>query len=145
MTIKKLTIKPSSNQVANYGISTTHIYKGFTSSRPSQNFKIYDFECIRQDLLNQFNTRKGERVMNPEFGTVIWDAIFEPLTESTKNAIVEDIRRILNSEPRIEPEAVKVDEYSSGILLELTVRYKVTNQSTNLKLSFDREIGLISS
>ena len=83
--------------------------------------------------------------MNPEFGTVIWDAIFEPLTESTKNAIVEDIRRILNSEPRIEPEAVKVDEYSSGILLELTVRYKVTNQSTNLKLSFDREIGLISS
>jgi phage baseplate assembly protein W len=143
MAIKKLVIKPSSNQVSNYGISTVHVYKGFSSSRAGQNFKIYDFDCVRQDLLNQFNTRKGERVMDPTFGTIIWDAIFEPLTESTKNAIVEDIRGILNSEPRIEPEAVKVDEYSSGILLEITVRYKVTDQRTNIKLSFDRDIGLI--
>lgn len=143
MAIKKLVIKPSSSQVSNYGISTVHIYKGFSSGRASQNFKIYDFDCVRQDLLNQFNTRKGERVMDPSFGTIIWDAIFEPLTESTKNAIVEDIRAILTSEPRIEPEAVKVDEYSSGILLEITVRYKVTDQRTSIKLSFDRDIGLI--
>ena len=145
MTIKKLVIKPLSNQVSNYGISTVHIYKGFSSSKSAQNFKVYDFECVRQDLLNQFNTRKGERVMDPEFGTIIWDAIFEPLTESTKNAIVEDIRGILSKEPRIEAEAVKVDEYSSGILMELTVRYKVTDQRANIKLSFDREVGLISS
>lgn len=145
MAIKKLVIKPSANQVSDYGIFTAHIYKGFSSSKPGQNFKIYDFECIRQDLLNQFNTRKGERVMNPSFGTIIWDAIFEPLTESTKNAIIEDIRTILSSEPRIDTEAVKVDEYSSGILLEITVRYKVTDQRTSIKLSFDREVGLISS
>jgi len=143
MAIKKLVIKPTSNQVSNYGISTVHIYKGFSSTRPYQNFKIYDFDCVRQDLLNQFNTRKGERVMDPSFGTIIWDAIFEPLTESTKNAITEDIREILNKEPRIEPEAVKVDEYSSGILLEITVKYRVTDQRSNIKLSFDRDIGLI--
>jgi phage baseplate assembly protein W len=145
MAIKKLVIKPSSNQVTNYGISTTHIYKGFSSSKEAQNFKLYDFECVRQDLLNQFNTRKGERVMNPSFGTIIWDAIFEPLTESTKNAIIEDITAIINNEPRIEAEKVTVDEYASGILLELTVKYKVTDQRSNIKLSFDREIGLISS
>lgn len=145
MAIKKLVIKPSSNQVTNYGISTTHIYKGFSSNKDSQNFKIYDFECVRQDLLNQFNTRKGERVMNPTFGTIIWDAIFEPLTESTKNAIIDDITTIINNEPRIEAEKVTVDEYASGILLELTVKYKVTDQRSNIKLSFDREIGLISS
>lgn len=143
MAIKKLVIKPSSNQPANYGISTVHVYKGFSSNRPSQNFKMYDFDCVRQDLLNQFNTRKGERVMDPSFGTVIWDAIFEPLTEAAKNAIADDIREILNKEPRIEPEAVKVDEYASGILLEITVRYKVTDQRSNIKLSFDRDIGLI--
>ncbi len=143
MPIKKLVIKPNSNQVSNYGISTVHVYKGFNSNRPGQNFKMYDFDCVRQDLLNQFNTRKGERVMDPTFGTIIRDAIFEPLTESTKNAITEDIREILNKEPRIEPEAVKVDEYSSGILLEITVKYRVTDQRSNIKLSFDRDIGLI--
>lgn len=145
MTIKKLVIKPSSNQPSTYGISTVHVYKGFSSNKASQNFKIYDFECVRQDLLNQFNTRKGERVMDPEFGTIIWDAIFEPLTEAIKNAVVEDIRNIINKEPRIEAENVTVDEYSSGILLELTLKYKVTDQRANIKLSFDREIGLISS
>jgi phage baseplate assembly protein W len=145
MATKKLVIKPASNQKSNYGISTTHIYKGFSSAKSNQNFKIYDFECIKQDLLNQFQTRKGERVMNPTFGTIIWDAIFEPLTESTKNAIVADIRTILTSDPRIETEAVKVDEYASGILLELTVRYKVTDLRSVIKLSFDKDIGLIAS
>jgi phage baseplate assembly protein W len=144
MAIKKIVIKPN-NQVSNYGIVSTHIYKGFSSNKPRQNFKVYDQECVRQDIINQFNTRKGERVMNPKFGTIIWDAIFEPLTELTKTAIANDIRDILAGEPRVEVEDVKVDEYQSGILLELTVRYSQTDLRTVIKLSFDKEVGLISS
>jgi phage baseplate assembly protein W len=83
--------------------------------------------------------------MNPKFGTIIWDAIFEPLTELTKTAIANDIRDILAGEPRVEVEDVKVDEYQSGILLELTVRYSQTDLRTVIKLSFDKEVGLISS
>ena len=144
MAIKKLVIKPR-EQTSNFGIVNAHVYKGFSSVKNSQNFKIYDMECIRQDIINQFNTRKGERVMNPEFGTIIWDAIFEPLTEVTKDAISNDIRRILASEPRVTTEDVKVDEYQSGILLELTVRYNVDDLTSVIKLSFDKEVGLISS
>jgi len=144
MAIKKLVIKPR-EQTSNFGIVNSHVYKGFSSVKNSQNFKIYDMECIRQDIINQFNTRKGERVMNPEFGTIIWDAIFEPLTEVTKDAISNDIRRILASEPRVTTEDVKVDEYQSGILLELTVRYNVDDLTSVIKLSFDKEVGLISS
>jgi len=144
MAIKKLVIKPTA-QTNNPGIFTAHIYKGFSSSRPAQNFKMYDFECIRQDIINQFHTRKGERVMNPDHGTIIWDCIFEPMTEAIKTDVANDIRRIMDSDPRIITEAVKVDEYQTGILLEITVRYKTTNQTALIKLNFDRELGLISS
>jgi phage baseplate assembly protein W len=144
MANKKLVIK-NSKPKNEQGISSIHIYKGFSSNRPNQNFKIYDFECIRQDIINQFNTRKGERVMNPNFGTIIWDAIFEPMMEDTKSAISSDIRAILNNEPRIDVEAVKVDEFESGILVEITVKYKTTDLRSVIKLSFDRQLGLIAS
>ena len=53
-------------------------FKGFSSREDKQNFKLYDFEVAKQDLINRLSVRKGERVENPEFGTIIYDAIFEP-------------------------------------------------------------------
>lgn len=144
MAIKKLTIKPNT-QINSYKPYPSYVYKGFSSKRKASNFKIYDIDCIREDILNQFNTRKGERVMNPTFGTIIWDAIFEPLTQSTKDAIADDIKRILSNEPRVIVQDIKVDEYVSGILLEITVRYRTNDLSNVIKLQFDREVGLISS
>jgi phage baseplate assembly protein W len=144
MTIKKVVIK-SSTPTRDFGIQTSHIYKGFNSNLKEQNFKTYDLECVRQDIINQFSTRKGERVMNPNQGTIIWDAIFEPLTPDLKVAIAEDIRGLLRAEPRVTVEAVKVDEYQSGILLEITVRYNTTNLAQVIKLNFDKELGLIAS
>ena len=76
-------------------------FKGFSSRAERQNFKIYDFECAKQDLINRLSVRKGERVENPEFGTIIYDALFEPLTEDVKEAIIEDVTDNLNADPRI--------------------------------------------
>ncbi len=143
MPIKKLTIKPTATTM-NYGVKTAHIYKGFSSNKSNQNFKTYDVECIRHDIINNFSTRKGERLMNPTYGTIIWDATFEPLTEDLKNSISDDIRQIIQNDPRVIAEDVKVDEYQSGILLEITLRYRTDNLTSVLKLSFDKELGLIT-
>ena len=61
-------------------------FKGFSSRADKRNFKLYDFEVAKQDLINRLSIRKGERVENPEFGTIIYDAIFEPFTEALKDA-----------------------------------------------------------
>ena len=55
-------------------------FKGFSSKADKRNFKVYDFECVKQDLINRLSVRKGERVENPEFGTIIYDVLFEPFT-----------------------------------------------------------------
>ena len=78
--------------------NNTVTFKGFSSRADNQNFKVYDFECAKQDLINRLSVRKGERVENPEFGTIIYDLLFEPFTEALKDAITEDITANLNAD-----------------------------------------------
>jgi phage baseplate assembly protein W len=119
----------------------SQFYKGFSTIYSSNNSKLYDDELVKQDLLNHFNTRKGERLMNPNFGTIIWDALYDPLTDGLKEEIEADIRAILASEPRITPIAVEVTEQDFGLLLEVTVTYNRTNQTENMQISFDKATG----
>jgi phage baseplate assembly protein W len=129
--------------VAQSTTKQSHFYKGFSSvGDTSFGTRLYDFELVQQDIINNFNTRKGERVMNPEFGCVIWDLLMEPLTDSVSAQLTEDITAICNSDPRVAPTKIQLTEYDSGYLLELTLVLKGTDQSATLKLTFDQNIGL---
>lgn len=132
---------------SNYNIKHTdklsQFYKGF-STIDSTNYgsKLFDFDLIKQDIMNHFNTRKGQRVMNPTFGTIIWDLIMEPLTDQVKDAIIQDIQAICTFDPRVDLLQLKIDEYEQGYLVEITLQLKDTDQSSTLKLMFDQKIGL---
>ena len=66
-------------------VVTNRAYKGLSTVNPNNNSKsLFDIALIKQDILNHFHIRQGEKLMNPTFGTVIWDAIHEPLTEPMK-------------------------------------------------------------
>lgn len=122
---------------------TSQFYKGFsTVDNSSTNVKLYDYELVKQDLLNQFNTRKGERVMDPEFGSIIWDLIYEPLTPDVKQQISADIDRILASDPRLTPTLVNIIQQDYGFYLEITLIYNGTDYSDSMILNFDKRAGL---
>jgi phage baseplate assembly protein W len=119
-------------------------YKGFsTVSSDTENFALYDFQLIQQDLLNHFHTRQGERLMNPAFGTIIWDLLFEPLTDQLKNLIVENVNTIINYDPRISASQVSVSQYDTGIQLECVLTYLPYNISQSMQLRFDQANGLL--
>lgn len=121
----------------------SQFYKGFSTVNPAnQGSKLYDFELIKQDIINHFNTRKGQRVMNPEFGTIIWDLIMEPLTPQVKDLLTQDIKTICSFDPRVYPMQIDINEYEQGYLVEITLALKNTNQSTTMKLAFDQKVGL---
>jgi phage baseplate assembly protein W len=115
----------------------TVTFKGFSSKADKQNFKLYDFECAKQDLINRLSIRKGERVENPEFGTIIYDAIFEPFTEALKDAILEDVTANLNADPRIATEEILVTEADKGIAIQATITYVPLNITEKLRFGFD--------
>ena len=120
------------------GLSNRSItFKGFSSRADKQNFKLYDFEVAKQGLINRLSVRKGERVENPDFGTIIYDAIFEPFTEALKDAIIEDITANLNADPRLATENIIVSEAEQGISIEATITYVPLNITEKLQFNFD--------
>ena len=115
------------------------LYKGFSTFNRQKKFRIADFDLVKQDLLNHFNIRKGEKLMNPEFGTIIWNMIFEQLTEEVKSAIVADIKAVASYDPRISVSNVYITEYEHGLQIELMVTYVPTNTAGVMKLQFPKD------
>jgi phage baseplate assembly protein W len=113
------------------------IYRGFSTVNNSKRFKITDAELVKQDLINHFNIRKGEKLMQPEFGTIIWGLLFEPLTNDLKSAVVADITQIVNYDPRVNVNDVQVTQKDYGLQILISLTYATTNQSDALFLNFN--------
>lgn len=132
----------SSKVVTQQPKKKSHFYKGYSTIASLSNVQLFDLDLIKQDIINHFKTKKGERVMNPEFGSIIWDLIMEPLTDETRELLQQDISSICTSDPRVTPTQLDLTEYENGYILEITLLLNGTDQSTNMKLVFDQNIGL---
>ena len=142
MDLYKKTIIPPAAKTAPI---VPRMYKGFSTLSPdSENYQIYDIALVKQDLINHFNIRQGERLMQPTFGTIIWDLLFEPLTEDFKNLIIQNVNKIINYDPRISAQQVIVTTYESGIQIECLLTYLPYNISEVLQLRFDQTLGLLA-
>lgn len=122
-----------------------NMYRGFSTVGRIKKFRITDRELVKRDLLNHFSIRKGEKLMNPNFGTIIWNVLYDPLTEELKSAIIADVNSIVNYDPRISVDNVNISEYDTGLQIEITVRYLQTNQSDVMALQFDSQTKTIST
>lgn len=123
---------------------SSRAYRGVSTVNPGDGFTLYDIALIKQDIINHFHIRQGEKLENPEFGTIIWDVLYEPLTEDLKTAIAENVTEIVNYDPRVQVDSVLVDSYESGLLIELELTYLPYNISEAMRLKFDEDNGLIS-
>jgi phage baseplate assembly protein W len=113
-------------------------YHGFSTALNAKKYKLTDFVLAKQDLINYFNIRKGEKLMQPTFGTIIWDMLFEPLTEDTQQAITNDITRIVGYDPRFQVGQVAVTQQDRGFMIEITLTYIPTDQTETIALNFDQ-------
>jgi phage baseplate assembly protein W len=119
-------------------------YKGFsTVSNDGQSFALYDLALIKQDIINHFHIRQGDRLENPTFGTIIWDLLFEPLTEDIKQLIIKNVEDIINYDPRVNAEQVIVTTYPSGIQIECRLIYLPYNIGEKMQFKFDQANGLM--
>ena len=114
-------------------------YKGFSTVNNTRKTRYTDFELAKQDLINHFHIRKGEKLHNPNFGSNLWSIVFDPLTDTTKQAIIDDIRAIAGYDPRIAVNSVNVVEYEQGVQVELDLSYLAEDITESLLLQFDQE------
>jgi phage baseplate assembly protein W len=113
------------------------LYRGFSTINRSKKFRATDIDLVKQDLLNHFSIRKGEKLMQPNFGSIIWSLLFEPMDATVNQLIVDDVNRIVGYEPRLGITNITITPQEYGIQIELDLVYIPTDQSTQLSLTFD--------
>jgi phage baseplate assembly protein W len=119
-------------------------YHGFSTIDQVKKFKLTDFDLVKRDLLNHFSIRKGEKLLQPNFGSIIWNMLFEPLTEETKAILVEDVRRIVNYDPRTNVTGIIIDQLENGLQIQVEIMYLPENMSSKLTLIFDNQSNALS-
>lgn len=117
-------------------------FKGFTTlDRVKAPFTITDQDLIKRDLLNEFYTKKGERVMRPNFGSIIWDLLMDPSDDKLVNAVTQDIRKIVSKETRVELVDLTVYVADHAISADVLLKYLPFNNSESLYLIFEKQIN----
>jgi len=114
------------------------IYRGFSTLINQRKTRLADYELAKQDLINHFHIRKGEKLHNPNFGSNLWSVVFDPLTATSKQAIIDDVKAVVSYDPRINVTDVTVVEYDQGIQIELDLEYVNSDFTDQIKLRFDQ-------
>jgi len=118
----------------------TVVYKGFnTVNRRAPSWSLTDIELVKQDLMNHFQTRIGERVMMPEFGSAIHDLLMDPYDEITEDAVINDVRNVISQDPRVELLSnISIQNVDSGIRVNVELLFKPQDSAEHLILEFKR-------
>jgi phage baseplate assembly protein W len=118
-------------------------FVGFnTVDNPLPPYSLTNISLIKRDILNHFATPIGSRLMMPEFGTRIYEYLFDPFDEYTKNAIIEDASNVVNSDPRVELISIAVFQEDQALNVVMDLLFKPESVTDNLYVVFslkDRE------
>ena len=120
-------------------------YRGFSTQESGNKFRLVDFALIKRDLLNHFNTKRGEKLMRPTFGCGIWEYLFEPLTEETRRHVLDEVKVVIDYDPRVNANKVTVSSYDQGIQIELDLSLVHSNQSSSMVLRFEQNQSAVLS
>jgi phage baseplate assembly protein W len=119
------------------------LYSGFSTYeyQHTKSFVLSDIELVKMDLLNHIYTRKGERVMMPNWGTRIPELAFEPLDQITLDILEEDLRAVIAFDPRVQLLELSIipkydDNYVIAAAKLLYIELNMTG-SLNLHITFE--------
>lgn len=117
----------------------SRLFRGFSSfDSITPQTELFDFELVKRDILNHFETVKGERVMRPDFGSSIWDLLFEPFDADTREAIIADVNSIIDQESRVVLQRLDIIEFDHGLRLDVQVLYIPLDTFGSFQVDFDR-------
>lgn len=116
------------------------LFRGWSTANvtPSNtNISLYDEELAKQDLLNELMTRKGERVMLPNYGCEIWDMIFENLTSSLISDIKTNIEDIVSHDIRLTFVDCNITKTDNGLNVIIDVLYNPSKTLIQVIAAFE--------
>jgi phage baseplate assembly protein W len=108
---------------------------------PSAFRSTYDFkEQLKYNLINLLLTSKGERILNPNFGTNIRRQLFNQMDSDTYAALTEEISdtiRIYIPQITIEKLDVVPSYDTNTLTVNLTYRVNISNEKDTITINFE--------
>jgi uncharacterized protein len=130
----------ASNQrglVQKHQITRTPYFVGFnTVGQPNPPYSLTNIDIVKRDINNQFATPLGSRVMLPGFGTNIYNFLFDPFDEYTKNAIIEDAVRVVQSDPRVSLVNIDVFQEDNALNVVMILLFQPESITDSLFVTF---------
>jgi len=117
---------------------------GFNTQNQYKKFTLLDTELVKRDLLNGLNIRQGQLPGRPQYGTVLWDNLFENQTNETTRAIQTEIQRVAGYDPRIQIVDTQVFPQENGILIQVELAIVPSTDAQQLSIFFDLQTRIAS-
>lgn len=112
---------------------------GFNTINSPKKFTLLDYDLVKQDLLNALNIRQGQVVGRPEYGSIIWNFLFENQTQEIETGIVNEIQRVAGGDPRIFVGGIEMFPQDNGILIQIEVTIVPGTTAQQLNIFFDQD------
>lgn len=111
------------------------VKKSLTTGRK---FRLVNEPLVIQDFINAINIPQGQKVGQPQYGTTLWDYVFDPNTADVQYRLENEVRRIANLDPRLKLNSIKCYPQENGILIELELAVTPFNQAQLIGLFLDQ-------
>lgn len=98
-------------------------------------------DAIKANLINYFLTNRGERYLNPKFGSDIRKLLFENITEDSieelKAAVLDDLSVYF---PRVQVDEFNIKEQLNTNMVTFYMKFSITdtNISDELMINFEQ-------
>lgn len=100
---------------------------------------IVDELAIKRSITNLIKTPKGSKPFRPEYGSTIFNYLFENQDMFTRHNIKESVYETISMfEPRVDVINVEPTFDDNGVSLKITYKIKNTNTISNLTTTVKR-------
>jgi phage baseplate assembly protein W len=112
---------------------------GFNTQDQYKKFTLLDADLVKRDLLNGLNIRQGQLPGRPQYGTTLWDNLFENQSQDLVVAIEREIQRVAGYDPRIQIMDTQVFPQENGILIQIQLAIVPSTDAQQLSIFFDQQ------
>ena len=112
---------------------------GFNTQDQYKKFTLLDEALVKRDLLNGLNIRQGQLTGRPQFGTTLWENLFENQSPALVTAIENEIQRVAGYDPRIQVFDTQVFPQENGILIQVQLAIVPNTTAQQLSIFFNQQ------
>ena len=97
---------------------------------------------LKYNLINLLLTSKGERIYNPEFGTLLKAQLFNPMTEASfgdiEDSIIDSVQTYIPEIRINNVEFIQEGEYgSNSLVVKIAYQILISGQTDTVTVNFE--------